>query len=86
MKWLVKVVGVKKVVMVDLGVVQCFSGYIMGGVSLLGQKKVLCIFIDDFVNGFIIVFVSVGCRGLEIELSFVDLSCFIDGVFVGLFL
>ncbi|MVF11917.1 Cys-tRNA(Pro) deacylase [Ketobacter sp. MCCC 1A13808] len=84
MKRLAKVAGAKKAAMADPGAVQRSSGYIMGGVSPLGQKKALRTFIDDSANGFITVFVSAGRRGLEIELSSADLSRLTDAVFAGL--
>lgn len=82
LKKVVKVLGVKKVDMVDLMVVQCIIGYLVGGISLLGQKKCLLMVIDVLVQEFVIIYIFGGKCGLDIELVVSDLVQFFDVKFV----
>ena len=74
MKLIAKALGVKKASMADTVDVEKVSGYILGGVSPIGQKKVLKTIIDTSANNFSTIFVSAGKRGLEVELSPKDLK------------
>ena len=74
MKLIAKVAGAKKSVMANKSDVERSTGYALGGVSPLGQKKLLRTFIDSSVSNYSTVYVSAGRRGLEIELNPDDLS------------
>ena len=84
MKQLAKSASAKKAVMADKGEVQRVTGYVLGGVSPLGQKKRLPTFIDSSAQRFSSIFVSAGRRGLEIELNPQDLQLLLAAEFTAL--
>ena len=74
----------KKAKMADPKAVERSSGYVLGGVSPLGQKKRLKTVIDKRALEFDTIFVSAGRRGLEIELSPNDLATLLNASFAEL--
>ncbi len=74
MKLMAKAVGAKKAAMAVAADVERSTGYVLGGVSPLGQKKRLRTVIHSSVAAYPTVFVSAGRRGLEIELQPGDLK------------
>lgn len=84
MKLIAKAVGAKKAAMADKKAVERSSGYVLGGVSPLGQKRRLKTVIDSSAKNFPTVYVSAGRRGLEIELSPEDLCKAINASFAGI--
>ncbi len=57
------------------------TGYVLGGVSPLGQKKLLKTIIDSSAEKYSTIYVSAGRRGVEIELYPNDLRSLLNGVF-----
>ena len=80
MKLMAKAAGAKKATMAAQSDVERSTGYVLGGVSPLGQKKRLRTVIDLSARNHSTVFVSAGRRGLEIELSPGDLVKLVNGV------
>lgn len=74
MKAMAKALGWKKAAMADKQAVMRSTGYVLGGVSPLGQKKRLASVLHSDICEYTTVFVSAGKRGLEIELSGADLQ------------
>jgi Cys-tRNA(Pro)/Cys-tRNA(Cys) deacylase len=62
-------VGGKKAVMADPADAERATGYVVGGISPLGQKRVHPTVVDVSALDHPTVFVSGGRRGMEIELS-----------------
>jgi Cys-tRNA(Pro)/Cys-tRNA(Cys) deacylase len=81
LKTLAREAGGKKAGMATPEQAQRTTGYLVGGISPLGQKRALPTWIDDSARDFPTVFVSAGRRGLEIELSPADLSRLTRGGF-----
>ncbi len=84
MKAAAKAAGAKKAGMAKPQDVERMTGYILGGVSPLGQKKRLPTFIHYSATALETMHVSAGRRGLEVALTPADLSRATGGHFAPL--
>lgn len=72
LKALAKVTGDRKIEPVTLKEVQPLTGYIRGGVTVLGAKKAFPVYIDETLELFDVVSISAGQRGLQVFIDPVD--------------
>ena len=63
----------KRVTLADRSTAERATGYVIGGISPLGQRKRLPATVDESALDWETIFVSAGRRGLQIELSPSDL-------------
>ena len=68
LKALAKLTGDRKVDTVPLKDVQPLTGYVRGGVTVLGAKKAYPVYVDETIELFEVVSVSAAVRGLQILL------------------
>ncbi len=73
LKAMATAVGAKRVTLADPAAAQQFSGYVVGGISPVGQKRPLPTVVDESAELFDVVYVSGGRRGLDLGLSPADL-------------
>ena len=76
--------GCKKIELIKVKELQPLTGYIRGGCSPIGMKKLFPTFIDETAQLYDEIFCSAGMRGMQVKLSPVDLSTLTESVFADL--
>lgn len=84
LKALARAAGARKAKMAEADEAERATGYVVGGISPLGQKKRLPAFVDASAEALDVIHVSGGRRGLEICLAPTDLITLLNGCFVSL--
>lgn len=74
LKAIASALGAKRAVMADPSDAERSTGYVVGGISPIGQRSALPTVIDETALLFDTVFCSAGRRGLQVELSPADLA------------
>ena len=73
LKALAAALGGKKAAMAEPADAERATGYVVGGISPLGQRSRLPTVVDESVLGLAAVYVSAGRRGLQVRLAPADL-------------
>jgi Cys-tRNA(Pro)/Cys-tRNA(Cys) deacylase len=73
LKKLARAAGGKHASMAESADAQRLTGYVVGGISPLGQKRSMPTFLDTSVDDYESIFVSAGRRGLQVEMAPDDL-------------
>ena len=72
LKALAAAAGEKKIELVPVKELQTLTGYIRGGVTVLGAKRDFPVYVDETIELFDVVSISAGIRGLQILIAPAD--------------
>lgn len=75
-----RALGAKRVEMCDSRIAERITGYVRGGISPFGQRRRLTTVLDESAQGFDVIYVSGGKRGLDLGVDPATLVEFLDAV------
>jgi Cys-tRNA(Pro)/Cys-tRNA(Cys) deacylase len=81
LKALAAAAGGRRAEMADAATAQRLTGYVLGGISPIGQKRALPTFVDETAEVLDTVYVSGGRRGFDIGLAPADLLAITGGTY-----
>ena len=84
LKAMAAALGRKRVAMADVATAERVTGYVVGGISPIGQKRSLETVLDESAQQHDTIFVSGGRRGLDLELAPADLLAVTRGTLAGI--
>ncbi len=80
LKALARALGASKAVLAEVAAAERATGYVAGGISPIGQKRVHPTVLDQSALAFATVYVSGGRRGLDVGIAPVDLVRVTGGI------
>ena len=83
-KALAGMLGGKRAELVAPDVAERTTGYVVGGISPLGQKRPTSVVIDASAQDYPTIYVSAGRRGLQVELSATELARLVGAQFAAI--
>ncbi|WP_271004032.1 Cys-tRNA(Pro) deacylase [Listeria seeligeri] len=84
LKEIAKISGNKKCELIPVNTLEKLTGYVRGGCSPIGMKKLFPTFIDRSAEELETILISAGMRGLQIIIAPTDLKQIIRGTFASI--
>jgi Cys-tRNA(Pro)/Cys-tRNA(Cys) deacylase len=84
LKALATAVGGKKGTMAEIAEAERATGYVVGGISPLGQRRTHPTVIDESARELDVMYVSAGARGLDVGVAPADLARLTHAVFASI--
>ena len=84
LKALASAAGGRRAELADAAAAQRLTGYVVGGISPIGQRKALPTYLDASARDLAAVYVSGGRRGFDIGLAPADLIAVTSGAYAAI--